>query len=48
VLVEEVIQKLKEWGAVSFNEAPGKQEKVVFSLPRDLAKSSVTSPGSPL
>ena len=38
VLVEEVIQKLKGWGAVSFNEAPGKQEKVVFSLPKELAK----------
>ena len=39
VLVEEVIQKLKNWGAVSVNEAPGKQEKVVFSLPKELAKS---------
>ena len=37
VLVEEVIEKLKSWGADCVNEAPGKQEKVVFSLPRDLA-----------
>ena len=40
VLVEEVVRKLKEWGAVTFNEAPGKQEKVVFSLPRELARAS--------
>ena len=38
VLVEEVVEKLKEWGAVTFNEAPGKQEKVVFSLPRELTR----------
>jgi 4-hydroxy-3-methylbut-2-enyl diphosphate reductase len=38
VLVEEVVEKLKEWGAVTFNEAPGKQEKVVFSLPKELTR----------
>ncbi|MBI4005299.1 MAG: 4-hydroxy-3-methylbut-2-enyl diphosphate reductase [Gammaproteobacteria bacterium] len=37
VLVEEVIEQLKTWGAKSVQEAPGKQEKVVFSLPKDLA-----------
>ena len=37
VLVEEVIQKLKEWGATVVTEAPGIREKVVFSLPRELA-----------
>jgi len=37
VLVEEVIEKLKSWGAECVNEAPGKQEKVVFSLPKELA-----------
>ena len=38
VLVEAVINQLKDWGADSVEEAPGKIEKVVFSLPRELAK----------
>jgi len=38
VLVEAVINQLEEWGADSVHEAPGKIEKVVFSLPRELAK----------
>jgi 4-hydroxy-3-methylbut-2-en-1-yl diphosphate reductase len=36
VLVEEVINKLKEWGAEVVVEAPGIREKVVFSLPKEL------------
>lgn len=36
VLVEEVINKLKEWGGDLVVEAPGIREKVVFSLPREL------------
>ncbi len=36
VLVEEVIARLKEKGASLVQEAPGIQEKVVFSLPREL------------
>ncbi len=36
VLVEEVIAKLKEWGATMVEEAPGKTERVVFSLPKEL------------
>ena len=38
VLVEDVINQLKEWGANSIVEAAGKVEKVVFSLPKELAK----------
>ena len=38
VLVEAVINQLKEWGADTVEEAPGKLEKVVFSLPKELAK----------
>jgi 4-hydroxy-3-methylbut-2-enyl diphosphate reductase len=38
VLVEAVINQLKDWGADTIEEAPGKIEKVVFSLPRELAK----------
>ena len=37
VLVEAVIDQLKEWGASMVEETPGKIEKVVFSLPKDLA-----------
>lgn len=37
VLVEEVISKLKNAGADVVVEAPGKREKVVFSLPKELA-----------
>ncbi len=37
VLVEEVIEKLKKWGVASVTEAPGIQESVVFSLPRELS-----------
>ena len=40
VLVEEVINQLKAWGAGSVEEAPGKVEKVVFSLPKELAAIS--------
>jgi 4-hydroxy-3-methylbut-2-en-1-yl diphosphate reductase len=38
VLVEAVINQLTEWGAGTVEEAPGKIEKVVFSLPKELAK----------
>ena len=38
VLVEAVINQLKEWGAETVEEAPGIIEKVVFSLPRELAR----------
>jgi len=39
VLVEEVIRKLSQWGAEAATEAPGIQEKVVFSLPRELTQA---------
>ena len=38
VLVEAVINQLQAWGADSVEEAPGKIEKVVFSLPKELAR----------
>ena len=37
VLVEEVVRRITEWGADTVLEAPGKREKVVFTLPRELA-----------
>ncbi|MCZ6804357.1 MAG: 4-hydroxy-3-methylbut-2-enyl diphosphate reductase [Proteobacteria bacterium] len=36
ILVEEVVAKLKDWGASMVEEAPGIIEKVVFSLPKEL------------
>ncbi|MFB3091320.1 MAG: 4-hydroxy-3-methylbut-2-enyl diphosphate reductase [Gammaproteobacteria bacterium] len=38
VLVEAVINQLVEWGADSVEESPGIIEKVVFSVPKELAK----------
>ncbi len=39
VLVEEVIKKIKDWAGAEVTQAPGIREKVVFSLPRELAKA---------
>ncbi len=36
VLVREVIERLKEWGAEAPRELPGREEHVVFGLPREL------------
>jgi 4-hydroxy-3-methylbut-2-enyl diphosphate reductase len=38
VLVQEVINQLKQWGGESAIEIQGIEEKVVFSLPRELKK----------
>jgi len=38
VLVQEVINQLKEWGGSSITEIQGIEEKVVFSLPKELKK----------
>ena len=43
VLVQEVVAKLKEWGGKTVAEATGRQESVVFSLPKGLALGGVTS-----
>lgn len=40
VLVEQVVEKLKEWGGHTVNEVPGITEQVVFSLPRELVRAS--------
>jgi 4-hydroxy-3-methylbut-2-en-1-yl diphosphate reductase len=36
VLVQRVVERLREWGGSLAVEAPGQQESVVFSLPREL------------
>jgi 4-hydroxy-3-methylbut-2-enyl diphosphate reductase len=41
VLVQEVISKLKQWGGTTTTELPGIEEKVVFSLPKELKKHMV-------
>ena len=38
VLVRQVVDRLLEWGGTVANEAPGKPENVVFSLPKDLLR----------
>ena len=40
VLVQEVIQELKNWGGDVTTEIQGIEEKVVFSLPRELKNKS--------
>ncbi len=40
VLVEQVVARLREWGADTVNELPGIRERVVFSLPRELGKAA--------
>lgn len=42
VLVERVVKQLQDWGANVATEVAGKQEKVMFSLPRELAMESDT------
>jgi 4-hydroxy-3-methylbut-2-enyl diphosphate reductase len=36
VLVEQVIARLREWGAEAVSDSAGKREEVVFSLPKEL------------
>ena len=36
VLVEQVIQRLQEWGAKTVNESQGRKESIIFSLPKEL------------
>ncbi len=40
ILVENVISKLRSWGATGVVETLGKREQVVFSLPKELMRSS--------
>ena len=37
-LVENVIAKLREWGVTTVSNQDGKEENIVFSLPKELAK----------
>lgn len=42
-LVEQVVERLREWGGETVQEAAGIRENVVFSLPRELTKAAATS-----
>lgn len=41
VLVQEVIDRLKEWGAAHVEQVTGREENITFSLPKDLQKNLV-------
>ncbi len=38
VLVDQVIARLREWGAATCEEQQGREENIVFSLPRELSR----------
>ncbi len=40
LLVQQVVQRLKDWGGVAPREVVGREENVVFGLPRELRRSS--------
>jgi 4-hydroxy-3-methylbut-2-en-1-yl diphosphate reductase len=39
VLVRQVVERLREWGGVVAAEVPGREETVVFSMPKDLLRA---------
>lgn len=41
VLVQEVIDRLNEWGAAHVEQVTGREENITFSLPKDLQKNLV-------
>lgn len=47
VLVAQVIERLRAWGAVSVEEQTGIREQVVFALPRELAVAPAACPDRP-
>ncbi len=40
ILVQQVIEKLRQWGGTVAQETPGVEEKVTFSIPKGLKKSA--------
>ena len=45
-LVQQVVTRLREWGGTAAEELKGREEHVVFSLPRALRKEMGTFPNS--
>jgi 4-hydroxy-3-methylbut-2-enyl diphosphate reductase len=44
LLVQQVVDKLRSWGGEPPNETIGREEKVFFSLPRDLRRAADDTP----
>ncbi|MGB5536180.1 MAG: 4-hydroxy-3-methylbut-2-enyl diphosphate reductase, partial [Thiogranum sp.] len=44
VLVQQVIDRLKEWGAASVTEQSGREETITFVLPRELRHHTAADP----
>jgi len=42
-LVQDVVQRLRSWGAEAPTELSGREERVIFGLPRELRTTSVAS-----
>jgi 4-hydroxy-3-methylbut-2-enyl diphosphate reductase len=40
ILVQNVVSRLKQWGGETVTEKTGIEERVVFSLPKDLRRSA--------
>lgn len=40
ILVQEVVAKLREWGGETVIETPGVEEKITFSIPRELQRAA--------
>ncbi len=40
ILVQQVIERLKEWGGQAVNEVQGREENIVFALPKPLRKTA--------
>jgi len=47
VLVQQVVDRLREWGARSVIDAAGEPEQVVFSLPRELRNDQAARQAAP-
>ncbi|MCO6413930.1 MAG: 4-hydroxy-3-methylbut-2-enyl diphosphate reductase, partial [Thiogranum sp.] len=43
VLVQQVIDRLKEWGAAGVQEQAGREESITFVLPKELRVTSTPS-----
>jgi 4-hydroxy-3-methylbut-2-en-1-yl diphosphate reductase len=47
VLVQQVIERLREWGGVAAQEVVGREERVTFALPRELRRRLAAEPKEP-
>jgi 4-hydroxy-3-methylbut-2-en-1-yl diphosphate reductase len=46
-LVQDVVERLRSWGAEAPTELSGREERVIFGLPRELRTTSVASQAEP-